>query len=77
MKSVFIWLLSVQIGITGPDIRADFHCQKITKTYLDTLQTDIQWNLNPLVEGYVGLIETIIAEEVFWPIQKINYFKEI
>ena len=74
MKSVFIWLLSVQIGITGSDIRADFHSQKITKTYLDTLQTDIQCNLNPLVEGYVGVMETMLAEEFFWPIQKLNYF---
>ena len=74
MKSVFIWLLSLQIDITGSDIRADFHSQKITKTYLDTLQTDTQWNFNPLVEGYVGVMETMLAEEVFWPIQKLNYF---
>lgn len=74
MKSVFIWLLSVQIGITEPDIRTDFHSKKITETYLDTLQTNTQWNLNPLIEGYLGVMETMLAEEVFWPLEKLDYF---
>ena len=74
MKSVLIWLLFAQIGIIEPDIRTDFHSQKITETYLVTLQMDNQWNLKPLVEGYVGVAETMLAEEVFWPIEKLNYF---
>ena len=74
MKSVFIWFLFAQIGIIEPDIRTDFHSQKITETYLGNLQMDNQWNLNPLVEGYVGVAETMLAEEVFWPMEKLNYF---
>ena len=71
---MFISLLSVQIGITEPDIRTDFHSNKITETYLGTLQTNTQWNLNPLIEGYVGVVETMLAEEVLWPLEKLDYF---
>ena len=74
MKSLSIWFLFAQIGIIEPDIRTDFHSQKITETYLGNLQLDNQWNLNPLVEGYVGVAETMLAEEVFLPMEKLNYF---
>ena len=52
----------------------EFHSQKITQAYLDALQSDAQWDLNPLVMAYVGISETMLAEEAFWPIEKWNYF---
>ena len=27
-----------------------------------------------MIEGYVGVVETMLAEEVFWPIEKLDYF---
>ena len=74
MKPFFIWLLSVPIVVTQPSIRTDFHCQKITQAYLDVVKTDILLNLNPIVKGYVGVAETMLADKVFWPIEKLNYF---
>ncbi len=74
MKIFFTWLIFIPLGISEWSIRADFHSQKITQTYLDRIQSDTLWDLNPLVEAYVGVVETMLAEEAFWPIEKWNYF---
>ena len=74
MKIIFIWLILTPLSISEPSIRIDFHNQKVTQSYLDALQSAAQWDENPIIEAYVGVSETMLAEEAFWPIEKWNYF---
>jgi len=74
LKLIFIWLILTPLSIPELSIRLKFHSQEITQAYLDALQSDAQWNLNPLVIAYVGVSETMLAENVFWPREKWNYF---
>jgi hypothetical protein len=73
LKTIFIWLILTPLSISEPSIRIDFHNQKITQSYLDALQSVAQWNENPIIEAYVGISETMLAEEAFWPIEKWNH----
>ena len=74
MKLIFIWLTLIPLSIPDLSIRMEFHSQKITQAYLDALQSDAHWDLNPLVMAYVGVSETMLAENAFWPREKWNYF---
>ena len=74
MKIIFIWLILIPLSISEPSIRIDFHNQKVTQSYLDALQSAAQWDENPIIEAYVGVSETMLAEEAFWPIEKWNHF---
>ena len=74
MKLIFIWLILTALFIPDLSIREEFHSQKITQAYLDETQSDAQWDLNPLVMAYVGVSETMMAENAFWPGEKWNYF---
>ncbi len=74
MKIIFIWLILTPLSIPEVSIRIEFHSQKITQAYLDALQSDAQWDSNPLVMAYVGVSETMLAENAFWPGEKWNYF---
>jgi len=74
LKIIFIWLILTPLSIPEVSIRIEFHSQKITQAYLDALQSDAQWDSNPLVMAYVGVSETMLAENAFWPGEKWNYF---
>ena len=74
MKLIFIWFILTALFIPDLSIREEFHSQKITQAYLDALQSNAQWDLNPLVMAYVGVSETMLAENAFWPGEKWNYF---
>jgi len=74
LKLIFIWFILTALFIPDLSIREEFHSQKITQAYLDALQSDAQWDLNPLVMAYVLVSETMLAENAFWPGEKWNYF---
>jgi len=74
LKLIFIWFILTALFIPDLSIREEFHSQKITQAYLDALQSNAQWYLNPLVMAYVGVSETMLAENAFWPGEKWNYF---
>lgn len=77
MKTIFTILLLLPILLVDTEIedevRTIIHKDFVSEEELAVI-IENNYTSTPLLKGYVGLCETMMAEHVFFPTSKLNYF---
>jgi hypothetical protein len=76
LNTLLFLLLLVNPNSAESEIREQFHQQRLSEQMLRAIESNPKWSINHIASAYQGICETMLADHVFWPGQKMNYFLE-